>query len=203
VYLLSESSGGQKPHRNQKPHRKPKPHRNQKPHLTLLLQFISSQNEKLTHLEDRDRHKKETLGGNISDSKKTDQDPTPSTSFTKTDLKQPKAAEISALTLNPKTNPRSKFPEKPEQPDRAFITFIRKHGPKFEAEGAENGMSKAGEFWHKISPALKNKYQQNYLKAKTKHLADLVKYDEKIQTLQMKAEKKRLNDEKKKAAKGK
>ena len=91
----------------------------------------------------------------------------------------------------PKTRPGSKNPQKPEKPESAFLTFIKKHGSIFEGEGDENGYKKASEMWQKSSPAYKSKFERDHLKAKTKYLADLVKYDEKVKKRQMVEEKKK------------
>ena len=45
--------------------------------------------------------------------------------------------------------------------------------------------------WQKLSPALKNKYEADYQKAKTKYLSDIVKYDEKLKRLRVKENEKK------------
>ena len=113
-------------------------------------------------------------------------------------------AEISVPTFQLKPSSNSRMPKKPVKPNSAFLTFIRKHAPIYEAKGEADGVKKASEMWcKKISPALRNKYEKQYQKEKIKYLADIVKYDEKMKRLEEKAEKKRIGVEKKRAAKGK
>lgn len=108
---------------------------------------------------------------------------------------KPGSKVIKSDTKTPKTQSGSKNSQKPEKPESAFLTFIKKHGSIFEGEGDENGYKKASEMWQKSSPACKSKFEREHLKAKTKYLANLVKYQEKVK-------KKQMVEEKKKKAKG-
>ena len=65
---------------------------------------------------------------------------------------------------------RAKNLEKPEKPESAFLTFIQKHGPLLEAEGDNNGFKKSSEMWQKSSQALRDKFEREHKKAKTKYL---------------------------------
>ena len=87
---------------------------------------------------------------------------------------------------NPPNNPIRKTPKRPEKPESAFTQFIKKRAPLFEAKGATNGYEQASKCWQTLSPALKNKYEGNYQKEKTKYLSDIVKYDEKVKSMQVK-----------------
>ena len=87
---------------------------------------------------------------------------------------------------------KSQLPQQPEKPDGAFFTFIKRHSKAYATDGGDDGLDRASEMWPKVSQALRNKYEREYLKAKTKYLTDMVKYEEKMKKLQMAEEEKKL-----------
>ena len=59
---------------------------------------------------------------------------------------------------------RSQVPPKPEKPDSAFLTFIKRHSKAYATDGCDDGVDRAGVMWPKVSQALRNKYEREYLK---------------------------------------